>query len=149
MAKANHNSSKPRARKPKVKPHEAIINNLSGNEKFRAIMERYINNRLGPELLHPDYVYEVGAQAQPSAPSSQYNIPNELQNVVAEAVKFNETFSAFVDEMVGPIPSTAEDGGAKFPPVNCYVSYLLFSTHTLRRLTESNQALFKRLREYL
>lgn len=148
MAKANHNSSKPRARKPKVKPHEAIINSLGGNEKFRAIMERYINNRLGADILHPDYIYKE-MQPEVPTPSSQYSIPNELQNVVAEAVKFNETFSTFVDEMVGPIPATAEDGGAKFPPVNCYVSDLLFSTHTLRRLTESNQALFKRLREYL
>jgi len=148
MAKANHNSSKPRARKPKVKPHEAIINSLSGNEKFQAIMERYINGRLGDNILHPDYVYEVAERAE-HKPSAQYSIPNELQNVVAEAVKFNETFSTFVDEIVGPLPTTAEDGGAKFPPVNCYVSDLLFSIHTLRRLTESNQALFKRLREYL
>ena len=149
MAKANHNSSKPRARKPKVKPHEAIINSLRGNEKFQAIMDRYINDRLGgTELLHPDYVYEAG-QPQAPTPSSQYTIPNELQSVVAEAVKFNETLSAFVDEMVGVVPATDTDGGAKFPPVNCYVSDLLFSIHTLRRLTESNQALYKRLREYL
>lgn len=146
MAKANHNSSKPKATKLQDPP-----------EAFKRAIYKYIDARLGSDIMHPDYLPEgatlmgtvTGRLPDAPTPSAQYNFPGELHAVVAMATEFNRIFEGFVEEMVGPIPKTDEAEGEKLAPINCYMSDLKLSAYTLRQLNASNLDLFKRLREYL
>lgn len=144
MAKANHNASKPRAKK-----HVPILKDPP--PALKRALEKYINAGLATQIIHPDYVYDLSTKemAQPTPPVSRYNFPDELRSVVAVMVEFNRTFSEFVDEMVGPTPKPDGDAKTHAAPVNCYIGDLQFSAYTLRQLAASNNDLFKRLREYL